>query len=112
MPGGGQAGNEQTPFISKALSSAFEAVTDGKKHNLYIVSKPNDAAEPNEVAVQWIQFISLMKIGCLFWETADLLFVECLLLYCQYSFLLLIPPEAIRQWHLAEHFYHFHFFRW
>lgn len=56
LPGGGQSGNEQTPYISKALSSAFEAITDGKKHNLYIVSKPNDAAEPNEVAVQWIQF--------------------------------------------------------
>lgn len=56
LPGGGQAANEKTPFISKALTSAFAAVTDGKKHNLYIVSKPTDAAEPNQVAVQWIQF--------------------------------------------------------
>lgn len=56
LPGGGPAGNGQTPVISKALSSAFAAVTDGKKHNLYIVSKPTNAAEPNQVGVQWIQF--------------------------------------------------------
>jgi cytochrome c len=56
LPGGGLSGNEKTPFISKQLSSAFAAVTDGKKHNLYVVSKPVDEKEPNQVAVQWIQF--------------------------------------------------------
>jgi hypothetical protein len=56
LPGGGAAGNEKTPFVFKALTSAFAPVTDGNKHNLYIVSRPKDAAEPNQVGVQWIQF--------------------------------------------------------
>jgi hypothetical protein len=56
LPGGGQSGSEKTPFITKELSAAFAAVTDGGKHNLYIVSRPKDAAEPNQVGLQWIQF--------------------------------------------------------
>lgn len=56
LPGGGQSGNEKTPFVFKELSSAFAAVTDGNKHNLYIVSRPKDPAEPNQVGLQWIQF--------------------------------------------------------
>jgi cytochrome c len=56
LPGGGASGNETTPFMNKTLTSAFAAVTDGKKHNLYIVSRPKDPTEPNQVGVQWIQF--------------------------------------------------------
>jgi glucose/arabinose dehydrogenase/cytochrome c551/c552 len=33
----------------------MKPVTDGKKHNLYIVSKV-DAKEPNQMGLQWIQF--------------------------------------------------------
>ncbi len=38
------------------LSFALQPVTDGKRHNLYIVSRPNDPAEPNRVALREIVF--------------------------------------------------------
>jgi len=36
----------------------LEAVTDGKKHNVYIVSKAKDPKEPNQVALQSIQLMT------------------------------------------------------
>lgn len=56
LPGGGGAGNGKTPFNSKALSTTFAEVSDGKKHSVYIVSRPTAATEANQVGVQWIQF--------------------------------------------------------
>ncbi|HUR11505.1 MAG TPA: ThuA domain-containing protein [Flavitalea sp.] len=41
---------------AKFLNFTFTPVTDGKKHNLYVVSKPKDQKESNQVALQWIEF--------------------------------------------------------
>ena len=41
---------------SKQLKLTLELVTDGKMHNLYIVSKVKDAKEPNAAGLQSIQF--------------------------------------------------------
>ncbi len=40
------------------LSIALQPITDGKRHNLYIVSKPLNPGEPNQIALQNIEFKS------------------------------------------------------
>lgn len=39
-----------------SLPIVIQPVTDGKRHNLYLVSKPNDPGEPNQVALRAIGF--------------------------------------------------------
>ncbi|MDF2192104.1 ThuA domain-containing protein [Paraflavitalea sp. CAU 1676] len=57
LPGSGEvAAKPDAPYSFKDLSTVLEAVTDGKKHSLYIVSKPTDVAEPNQVGLLFIQF--------------------------------------------------------
>ncbi len=53
---GGPAAKSENTFISKELPVKLEPVTDGKKHTLYIVSKPLDATESNTVGLTAISF--------------------------------------------------------
>jgi cytochrome c len=43
-------------FAAKDISFAIQPVNDGKKHNLYIVSKPLNTAEANQVILTGIEF--------------------------------------------------------
>jgi cytochrome c len=56
LPAGGKKPTEKEPWVGTTLSSKLEAVTDGKLHILYIVSKANDPKEPNTVRLTWLQF--------------------------------------------------------
>jgi cytochrome c len=55
LPGGLEDVSKK-PFTGKALSSSLDKVTDGHLHDIYLVSAPKDASEPNQVGLQWIQF--------------------------------------------------------
>lgn len=55
LEGTGEAKANQTRGGTQ-LKLDLEPVTDGKLHNLYIVSKPNNEQEPRTVALQEIQF--------------------------------------------------------
>jgi hypothetical protein len=52
-PGQGVAGKDRATLT---LKQNFTPVTDGKKHNVYVVSVPKDPKEQKSVAVQWIEF--------------------------------------------------------
>ena len=41
-----------------SLVIPIQPVNDGKRHNLYLVSKPNDPGEPNQVALRGITFVA------------------------------------------------------
>ena len=47
---------ESGAISGKVITFNMKPVTDGKKHNLYIVSKPNDAKESGQVALNSIHF--------------------------------------------------------
>jgi cytochrome c len=40
------------------MTSKLEPVTDGKLHNIYVVSKAKDPNDASQFALQWIQFLS------------------------------------------------------
>ncbi len=53
--GGGAKGTQEKPAVGE-VTGKISPVTDGKMHQLYIVSKPNDPKEPNFVALSSITF--------------------------------------------------------
>ena len=40
------------------MTTKLEPVTDGKLHNIYVVSKAKDPNDASQFALQWIQFLS------------------------------------------------------
>ncbi|RZK26087.1 MAG: c-type cytochrome [Flavobacterium sp.] len=54
MPAGGAKGSETKP-AGASLKTKIEPVTDGKKHKLFITSKPLDPKEESTVALQSLQ---------------------------------------------------------
>jgi cytochrome c len=55
LPAGGATGTQTKP-AGTVLKTKIEAVSDGKKHKLFVISKPNDAKEESQVALQNVQF--------------------------------------------------------
>ncbi|NUO00033.1 MAG: ThuA domain-containing protein [Saprospiraceae bacterium] len=58
LKGSGSSAPPKVPFQIATLTIPIASVTDGKRHNLYLVSKPNDPGEPNQAALQGITFIA------------------------------------------------------
>ena len=52
------AGNATSEKKGKLFKISFQPVTDGRLHNLYFVSKPNDPKEKINIGIQWIQLQS------------------------------------------------------
>ena len=71
-PDGKKLGEFNLPGVSKpaatkdknpklgglVITSKLEPVTDGKMHNIYVVSKAKDPNDASQFALQWIQFQS------------------------------------------------------
>lgn len=57
LKGSGSTAPPKVPYQIATLTIPMQAVTDGKRHNLYLVSRPNDPGEPNQAALQGITFM-------------------------------------------------------
>jgi cytochrome c len=57
LPAGGEdPAVTKKKIAEKNITFAIQPVNDGKEHRLYVVSKPLDASEPNQVTLQYIEF--------------------------------------------------------
>jgi cytochrome c len=56
VKGGGESATEKKPSITSTINVKLEPVNDGKMHKLFIVSKPKDPKESEQMALSFIEF--------------------------------------------------------
>jgi len=56
LPAPPQIKSDKTKMGNTMINGSISALTDGKLHNIYVVSKPKKVGSSDQVGLQWIEF--------------------------------------------------------